>query len=1245
MESKEPIRRAVPWWLASWGIHLALGIVCLLIVVALLPSGRDEELVVISPPAPIQPVNPREVDIRTTELDLAKSAQDPVIYKAAEDDECETPSDEEFEKAVGEALDALSDKPFKGQGIYDVLGSGGSGGGKYGGRFGGKRAAVYSGGGGRDTEDAALNALRWLARHQSADGSWETRGHSKHCGRSRFAGICSPNPGDDGYRSGLTGLALLAFLGAGYTHLSKDTYDGVNFGDVVKQGLQYLMKEQGPDGRVTPDTSNKYMYNQMLGSLALSEAYGLTGSALLKEPAQRAVQFVEQAQNPGAGWRYSARSGESDSSVTGWGAQLAHSARISGLALSAETPRGLLAFLDQATDSKYGRVGYLDSRVGKVVIPGVNERFADHPALTSIGMMSKMFLTGRKTDPAVRAGADLLTSDLPDPAELKRDMYYWYYGSMAMFQFDGPSGPRWKAWNQKLKPALLDTQNKAKGDCRHGSWEPNDRWSSEGGRVYTSAIGALTLEVYYRYPNVIREKKGAGLGSIDEMIRTADHVLALVPTTADDKVTQGTMFAKDSKGEKIGLFPLQHTDVQAKVSGYMAATEVTQKFANPFKEAIEAVYVFPLPSMAAINGFVMEVAGYRVVGVVRQKQEAIRIYNKARSMGRTASLLTQEQPNIFTQRVANIAPGEKVDVKITYFETLKYEDGRYEYVFPMVVAPRYDARPPEAAPSSNPPPSPEPGPAPRSEVQPTVVAPGMRTGHDIALTLDLEAGLSITDFKAVTHDVLIKKHDDRHWTATLSKYDSIPNRDFVASWSVAGAQTKFGALAHRAEGDGHFTLMAQAPMEVRSREKVGLREVTFLVDISGSMNGAPNDMNREIIRRTLDHLTPEELINVVVFESGNGQLWETPRPATAENVAAAKAYVAGLQAGGGTEMLAGLNRALKAKHDPRHTQMYVFMTDGHIGGVEEILKTIKTDGADARFFAVGPGGSVNRYLLDGIGNLGRGRTIYANPHDPQAVPDTVQKLWEMIDAVWLADVTIDWNDMPVCDLYPAKIPDLWAGQVFNIIGRYKMPASGTIYVQGRVGKEKVRVPIAFVLPEKEPANAALVPVWARHRMQDLQNALLTTPEAGKQAVIEEITDLALEYRLMSPYTSFVAVDERRVVGNGRPVTIFQPVELPEGMDREKTVGTALKRVFVPAWKLTLEQGKDGRVRVVSIDETSPAFSGLAAGSVLATVDGAMVGTLGQLESLLLGARGESVQVGFSKTEDPTQARPITLPRP
>jgi hypothetical protein len=266
-----------------------------------------------------------------------------------------------------------------------------------------------------------------------------------------------------------------------------------------------MVSRQDSEGFLGPRPGHKALYNHAIGTLALAEAYGLTFSAIFQANAQRAVDCLVAAQNPGRGWRYGPRCGDSDTSVTGWAVMALKSAELSGLGFPPSAYAGARAWLDEVTEKDYGRAGYTLRGTGKVFCAH-NEAFEHQEALTAIAVMSRIFIDRNPSDPDVRNGAHLLVRDLPSWDGAKIDFYAWYYQALALFQFDGPKGALWSKWNRSMVEALVKPQNVRSSGCRHGSWEPVDRWSCEGGRVYATAINALTLEVYYRYDRVFTGK-------------------------------------------------------------------------------------------------------------------------------------------------------------------------------------------------------------------------------------------------------------------------------------------------------------------------------------------------------------------------------------------------------------------------------------------------------------------------------------------------------------------------------------------------------------------------------------------------------------------------------------------------------------------------------------------------------------------------------------------------------------------
>jgi hypothetical protein len=510
-EPESPILKAAqktPWWFISVGLH-ALAVLILAVMVVIGPAEERIDIFEVGPPQPRLPV-PDNFDPPVHALIPIIDPDAPPVENPIEtrerDKSNEDPDREIFGNVKGNP-EFETKSPFDSKNRVDSIGMRNTGSGRKGGPFGGRKLREGKGPAGPrarpETEKAVLSALLWLARHQSPDGSWAVQGHTAQCkGKA-----CSPNPSEASadFDTGVTGLALLAFLGAGYSHLSRDTHEGLCFGDVVKKALQWTLNRQDAEGFFGSRLGHKAMYNHAIAALAVCEAYGLSGSALFQENAQRSIDALVAAQNPGKGWRYTPRSGDSDTSVTGWAVMALKSAELSGLSLPPASYAGARAWLDEVTETDYGRAGYTHRGTGKVYCPH-NAHFDHQEALTAIAVMSRIFIDRNPADANLRNGAHLIARDIPSWDGPRIDFYAWYYQALALFQVDGPSGPLWSKWNKGMVEALVKPQNAPSSGCKSGSWEPVDRWSCEGGRVYATAINALTLEVYYRYDRVFTGK-------------------------------------------------------------------------------------------------------------------------------------------------------------------------------------------------------------------------------------------------------------------------------------------------------------------------------------------------------------------------------------------------------------------------------------------------------------------------------------------------------------------------------------------------------------------------------------------------------------------------------------------------------------------------------------------------------------------------------------------------------------------
>ncbi|HET8646713.1 MAG TPA: VIT domain-containing protein, partial [Vicinamibacteria bacterium] len=608
-------------------------------------------------------------------------------------------------------------------------------------------------------------------------------------------------------------------------------------------------------------------------------------------------------------------------------------------------------------------------------------------------------------------------------------------------------------------------------------------------------------------------------------------------------VTQGAL--RVTRGEEVVECPLRHTDVRAQVSGFISRVRVTQTFENPFHEPIEAVYVFPLPQGAAVDEMTMVVGERRIAGVVKRRAEARAVYEEALAHGRTAALLEQERPNIFTQSVGNVAPGQQVRVEIAYVDVLPYEGGRYEFHFPMVVGPRYIPGAPAGrsglgwAPDTTRVPD-------ASRITPPVLKPGFRTGHDVSLSVDVDAGVPLRGLQVHNHQAGVRRAAGTRAAVTLSPADAIPNKDFVLSYHVAGERPQAAVLSHAAAGqEGYFLLMLQ-PRELdealRARPP---RDVCFLIDVSGSMSGEPMAKVAEAMERFFDRMRPQDRLQVVTFAGSARRLFPGYMPATRETVEEALSLTRRMEGGGGTEMLEGIRAVLADPVDRERVRIVVMLTDGYIGNEDEIIGEVgRRAGDQVRFWTVGVGSSPNRHLLEGVARQGGGASAVLGLRDDPA--PLVGSVMDRIQRAQLSRIEIDWGGLDVFETYPARLGELWAGRPVFLLGRHRGAGEARVTLSGWAEGQplSLEVPVALGAPAAEGAgHAVLAPAWARKKIEHLGDQMAVT--GASEELIEEVTEIALQYRLMSAYTSFVAVDESQpaVPGSDLPRRMAIPVPL------------------------------------------------------------------------------------------------------
>jgi Ca-activated chloride channel homolog len=636
--------------------------------------------------------------------------------------------------------------------------------------------------------------------------------------------------------------------------------------------------------------------------------------------------------------------------------------------------------------------------------------------------------------------------------------------------------------------------------------------------------------------------------------------------------TSGSLLVRDPAGKQTLSCPLKHTDVRVEISGFMSRVVVTQEFENPFKERIEAVYVFPLPQKAAVDDMTMLVGDRIVRGKILPREEAQNIYEAAKAGGQVASLLDQERPNIFTQSVANILPGEKIKIKISYVETLKYEDGAYEFVFPMVVGPRYVPGTPavETTGGTNQVPD-------AARIKTPTMPAETRSGHDISLEVTVDAGLLIESVVSKTHDVELLRPDVRSARIKLKDSDVIPNRDFILRFDVAGKTIQDALLTHRSDKGGYFTLMIQPPAQIKVAD-VTPKELVFVLDTSGSMGGFPIEKAKETMKLALDGLYPNDKFNLITFAGDTSILFPEPVAATAENLKKAQEFLSSRAGHGGTEMMTAIRAALKPSTSSRHMRVVCFMTDGYVGNDMEIIAEIKKQ-EGVRVFSFGIGEAVNRFLLDKMAEAGRGEVEYVSLKDDGSA--AARRFHERIRNPLLTDISIDWSGLPVADVYPRRIPDLFGARPVVVTGRFTGAGRGTVRLKGRMaGSDFVR-DIPVELPETMATHDVLMQLWARERIDDLMGQDYAGIQNGttKVELKNTITQLGLEYRLMTQFTSFVAVEEMIVTESGQPRRVDVPIELPSGTSGVNTQDASPGQMFVAtrgSQQISFNGGVSGR---------------------------------------------------------------------
>lgn len=576
----------------------------------------------------------------------------------------------------------------------------------------------------------------------------------------------------------------------------------------------------------------------------------------------------------------------------------------------------------------------------------------------------------------------------------------------------------------------------------------------------------------------------------------------------------------------VDQLPLKDTRVEISVSGVIADVKVRQIYRNEGARPINASYVFPASTRAAVYAMRMQLGNEIIVAKIKEREQAKKEFERAKEEGKSASLLEQERPNVFSMSLANIMPQEQVEIELRYTELLIPTDNVYEFVFPTVVGPRY------ASPGST-----------NSKTDRFVETPYQRQGQQPASELHISAriaaGLPIYDVSSPSHNVFPQWQNNG--AAQLQLDDSNPfqgNRDFVVRYRLAGEQIASGLLLFQGAGENFFLYMAQPPQRVAA-DTIPPREYIFVVDVSGSMEGFPLNTSKRLLRDLIAKLRPTDLFNVVLFAGDSTLLSPQSLPANHQNIARAIALLEQQRGSGGTELLAAMQQAMSLPRQEGISRSLLLVTDGFVAGEQGVFDHIRNNLNRCNVFAFGIGTSVNRYLIEGVAKAGMAEPfIVTEDNEAEGVAD---KFREYVQSPVLTDIQVRANGFDVYDVNPAQFPDLLAQRPIILFGKWRGPIAGTIELTGKNGQGifTSRVDVANTQPDE--ANGALRYLWARSRIAELSDyGAYEAEEEHAQA----ITELGLKYNLLTRYTSFIAVREVVTNPTGSAQDVKQPLPLP-----------------------------------------------------------------------------------------------------
>ncbi len=575
-------------------------------------------------------------------------------------------------------------------------------------------------------------------------------------------------------------------------------------------------------------------------------------------------------------------------------------------------------------------------------------------------------------------------------------------------------------------------------------------------------------------------------GAVANIARAEFDFSKLFKIIGLEEVTRGDLVLRHETG--LYIAPKLQTEVRVSVTGMIARTTVRQTFRNPSDEIIEGIYAFPLPDKAAVDRLRMVIGSRVIEGKILEREEARKTYEKAKRENKKASLVEQHRPNLFTTSVANIGPNEQVEIIIQYQQTLRYDGGQFTLRYPLTFKQRYGSNPDKLPSISKPIPT--------------------------KILVQIDAGVELEFVASPTHSVRIKTQENIKFVELAQETSG--DKDFVLNYRPKrGAEPKAALFTEVFEDEVYALMMVLPPLD--STTTVIPKETVFIVDTSGSMSGRAMDDAKAAVSDALQRIGSDDRFNIVEFDNDTHALFEESQHRREDSLAKAQAFVSGLHADGGTEMLGALQQVLPRPIPKGYVRQVVFITDGAVNNERELFGYIEKTLGEARLFTIGIGTAPNVHFMRNAAQFGRGTFTFID--SPRQVRSKMQALFQKLSKPALTDLQVNWN-APKVETWPKRIPDLYYGEPMIVTA--KLPrAVPSVQAQGKRGalSWKMQAPI-----DEKRQHPGVAKLWAREKIKGLMDSLSTG--ASPLTVKEKVTAVALQHGLVSQYTSLVAVDQQ-----------------------------------------------------------------------------------------------------------------------